>query len=105
MQAPLGKQDNCRVVAPLSGKPIVLSKHAHDMVDEREIPLAWIEHVLRNPVFEEPDRQHPGATRAYAPVAAFGNRMLRVVYYDTGSAIRVITLFFDRRATRRMRVR
>jgi hypothetical protein len=75
------------------------------MIDGREIPLEWVEHVLQNPVFEEPDRQHPGATRAYAPIAAFGNRMLRVVYYDTGSAIRVITLFFDRRATRRMQAR
>ncbi len=87
------------------GKPLVLSKHAQDMVDEREIPLEWVEDVLHNPVFEEPDRQHSGATRAYAPIAAFGNRMLRVVYYDAGSAIRVITLFFDRRATRRMRAR
>lgn len=86
-------------------KPLVLSKHAQDMIDEREIPLSWVEHVLQNPVFEEPDRQHPSATRAYAPIAAFGSRMLRVVYYDTGSAIRVITLFFDRRATRRMRAR
>jgi hypothetical protein len=86
-------------------KPILLSKHAQDMVDEREIPLEWIEHVLQNRVFQEPDRQHPGAIRAYAPIAEFGNRMLRVVYYDTGAVIRVITLFFDRRATRRMRVR
>ena len=89
----------------MAGKPILLSKHAQDMVDEREIPLAWIEHVLENRVFEEPDRQHPGAIRAYAPIAAFANRMLRVVYYDTGAGARVITLFFDRRATRRMRTR
>jgi hypothetical protein len=85
------------------GKPLVLSRHAQDMVEEREIPLEWIEHVLQNRVFDEPDRQTPGAIRAYAPIAAFGNRVLRVVYVETGSAIRVITLFFDRRATRRMR--
>ncbi len=84
--------------------PIVLSKHAQDMVGERKIPAEWIEHVLRHPIFEEPDRQNPGAVRAYAPIAAFGNRMLRVVYYDNGVEIRVITLFFDRRATRRIQV-
>jgi Domain of unknown function (DUF4258) len=85
------------------GKPLVLSKHAQDMIEEREIPLEWIEHVLQHRIFEEPDRQTPGAIRAYAPIAAFGNRVLRVVYVETGSVIRVITLFFDRQATRRMR--
>lgn len=87
------------------GKPLVLSKHAQDMIEEREIPLEWIEHVLQSRIFEEPDRQTLGAIRAYAPIAAFGNRVLRVVYIETGSAIRVITLFFDRQATRRMRAR
>jgi hypothetical protein len=88
----------------VADKPIVLSKHAQDMIDERKIPFEWIEHALRHPIFEEPDRRNPGAVRAYAPIAAFGNRMLRVVYYDSGSEIRVITLFFDRRATRRIQV-
>jgi hypothetical protein len=88
----------------VADKPIVLSKHAQDMVDEREIPLDWIERVLRHPVFDEPDRRNPGAVRAYAPIAEFGNRMLRVVYYDDGNQIRVITLFFDRRAARRSRM-
>jgi Domain of unknown function (DUF4258) len=58
----------------VADKPIVLSKHAQDMVDEREIMLQWIEQVLRNPVFEEPDPRHPGAVRACAPITAFGNR-------------------------------
>lgn len=85
------------------GRQLQLSKHAQDMANEREIPLGWIERVLESPTFEEPDVEHAGATRAYAPIIEFGNRMLRVVYYDTGSAVRVITLFFDRRATRRSR--
>jgi hypothetical protein len=85
------------------GRQLALSKHAQDMVDERKIPLGWIERVLELPTFEEPDVEHPGATRAYAPIMGFGNRMLRVVYYDTGSVVRVITLFFYRRATTRSR--
>jgi hypothetical protein len=75
------------------------------MVDEREIAIEWIERVLRSPAFEEPDPRHRGAVGAYASIAEFGNRMLRVVYYDTGTEIRVITLFFDRRATARVRSR
>jgi hypothetical protein len=88
----------------MADRPILLSKHAQDMIDERKIPLDWIERVLANPVFKEPDTNHLGATRAYAPIAEFANRMLRVVYYDSGVELRVITLFFDRRATRRRRV-
>jgi hypothetical protein len=42
-----------------------------------------------------------GAIRAFGRVAAFGNRMLRVVYYDAGTEYRIITVFFDRRASRR----
>ena len=52
----------------MADKPIVLSKHAQDMIDERKIPFEWVEHVLRHPIFEEPDRQNAGAVRAYAPV-------------------------------------
>jgi len=85
-------------------KSIVLSKHAQDMADEREIPRQWIERVLRNPAFEQPDRRNPRAMRAYASIPEAGNRMLRVVYYDRGTEIRVITLFFDRQATRRSRM-
>jgi hypothetical protein len=87
----------------MPNKPLFLTKHAQDMVDEREIPLDWIERVLDAPVFEEPDTTHIEATRAYAPIVEFGNRMLKVVYYDSGTIIRVITLHFDRRATRRSR--
>ena len=59
----------------------------------RKIVREWIEQVLQNTVFEGTDPHHPMPIRAYAPIAAFGNRMLRVVYYDTGTEIRVITLF------------
>jgi hypothetical protein len=87
----------------MGNKPLILTKHAQDMVNERETQLDWIQRVLDAPVFEEPDTTHMGATRAYAPIAEFGNRMLRVVYYDNQTTVRVITLHFDRRATRRSR--
>ena len=43
----------------------------------------------------------PDATRAFRRIAAFGNRVLRVVYYDAGTEYRIITVFFDRQASRR----
>jgi Domain of unknown function (DUF4258) len=43
----------------VADKPIFLSKHAQDMVNERDIDPQWIEQVLQNPVFVEPDPRHP----------------------------------------------
>jgi hypothetical protein len=86
-------------------KPIVLSRHAQRVVSERRLAEEWIAEVIRNPAFTKPDPTQPGAIRAFGRVAAFGNRMLRVVYYDAGMEYRIITVFFDRRASRRRPIR
>jgi hypothetical protein len=70
------------------------------VVRERKLREEWIAEVIRSPVFTEPDPTQPGAIRAFRRIAAFGNRMLRVVYYDTGTEYRIITVFFDRKASR-----
>ena len=55
----------------------------------------------QEPGFYRADPTQPGAIRAFRRIAAFGNRVLRVVYYDAGSEYRIITVFFDRQASRR----
>ena len=70
------------------------------MVRERKLREEWIAEAIRSPVFTEADPTQPGAIRAFRRIAAFGNRMLRVVYYDTGTEYRIITVFFDRQASR-----
>jgi len=87
----------------VADKPIVLSTHVQHSAAERKIAEEWIAQVVRNPVTRKPDPTRPGATRAFGPIAAFGNRMLRVVYYDVETEYQVVTVFFDRRATRRRR--
>jgi hypothetical protein len=87
----------------VADKPIVLSRHAQRVVRERKLLEEWIAEVIRSPVFTEPDPNQPGAIRAFRRIAAFGNRMLRVVYYDAETEYRVITVFFDRRASGRRR--
>lgn len=82
-------------------KPIVLSRHAQHVVGERKLTEEWIVEVVRNPAFTQTDPTQPGAIRAFGRIAAFGNRMLRVVYYDAGAEYRIITVFFDRRVSRR----
>jgi hypothetical protein len=86
-------------------KPIILSRHAQHVIGERKLAQEWIAGVIRAPAFTEPDPTQPGAIRAFGRVAAFGNRMLRVVYYDAGTEYRIITVFFDRRASRRRSAR
>ena len=89
----------------MPGKPIVLSRHARHVVGERKLAQEWIAETIHSPAFTEPDPTQPGAIRAFRRIAAFGNRVLRVVYYDAGTEYRVITVFFDRQASRRRQVR
>ena len=84
----------------MTDKPIVLSRHAQHVVDERKLAEEWIAEAIASPDFTEPDPTQPGI-RAFRRIAASGNRALRVVYYDAGTEYRIITVFFDRHASRR----
>jgi hypothetical protein len=61
----------------VTDKPIVLSRHASDVVAERKLAVEWIAAVIQSPAFTEPDPTQLGALRAFGRIAAFGNRMLR----------------------------
>lgn len=80
----------------MSPKPIKLTLHAARVVAERRIREEWIIETIERPLATEPDLYHKDAIRAFAPVAAFGNRVLRVVYCEEPAGRRIITVFFDR---------
>ena len=84
----------------LAMKPIVFTFHAPVRMAERAIAAEWIERTVREPTWTEPDPKDPHAERRYRPVPEFGDRVLRVVVAETAAAIRVITVTFDRGATR-----
>jgi hypothetical protein len=44
-----------------------LTEHAKKVLAEREIPLEWLERVLREPVLREPDPDHASLERRYRP--------------------------------------
>jgi hypothetical protein len=69
-------------------------------VGERNLAEEGIAEAINSPDFTEPGPTQPGAIRAFRRIAAFGNRVLRVVYYDAGTEYRIITVFFDRQASR-----
>jgi hypothetical protein len=81
-------------------KPVVLTGHAKTALAERNIELKWVEATARTPEWRAPDATEPQAERRFAPVAERGGRVLRVACVETDTEIRVLTVFFDRKAKR-----
>ena len=81
-------------------KLLFLTQHAQDAIGERDIQLAWIERTVWAPEWTEPDPRRPGVERRFRTIPGFGGRALRVACYESGDAIRILTVFFDRDARR-----
>jgi hypothetical protein len=77
----------------------VLTEHARDALEKREIALAWVERVLDAPEATEADPVDPDLEHRLAAIPERGNRVLRVILNPTTSPTRVVTAFFDRRRT------
>ena len=73
-----------------------LTKHAKDVLNERELPLAWLERVLDAPQRIEPDPDDGELVHHLGRIAEHGDRVLRVVVNKTVRPARVITRYFDR---------
>jgi Domain of unknown function (DUF4258) len=73
-----------------------LTEHAKEMLEEREIPLEWLERVLNEPVLREPDPDDASLERRYRPIPEREGRVLRVVVNATSEPVRVVSVFFDR---------
>lgn len=75
---------------------IIYTRHALEVMTEREILPAWVERALAAPEADEPDRTDPALWRAFLSIPERDGRILRVVYSAQAEEIRVITAFFDR---------
>ena len=71
------------------------TSHAKDMLEERQIPEAWIERALANP--DRRQLHDDGTVHCIKRIAEYGDRHLRVVIDADEWPTRVITFFFDRR--------
>ena len=76
--------------------PYKLTEHAQMRLNERDIPLEWVERTLFSPQLIEPDKTDSELYCALATIPEFGNRVLRVVYKPTENHVKVITVHFDR---------
>jgi uncharacterized DUF497 family protein len=84
----------------MTAKPLVLTAHAVIRLEERHIPMEWVEDTARNPDWSGPDRYDPEVERRFRAIPACGHRVLRVACVETDTAIRVISVLFDRKARR-----
>jgi hypothetical protein len=73
----------------------VLSKHAEVSATEREILLEWIREALEEPELREADIREAGVELFYARIAAYGNRVLKVVVNVQVDPWRVMSVYFD----------
>ncbi|MEW6777753.1 MAG: DUF4258 domain-containing protein [Bdellovibrionota bacterium] len=80
--------------------PYELSKHAADVIVEREIPLEWVARTVASPAWREADPSDDTLVHALLPIGEFGGRILRVVYNPRTAPWRIVTVHFDRRARR-----
>lgn len=77
----------------------VLTEHARDALEKRQIPIAWMEHALTRPEVTEADPVDPDLEHRLARIPEFGNRVLRVIINSKRTPPLVVTVFFDRRRT------
>lgn len=73
-----------------------LTQHARDVLREREIHKEWLEQVLQNPEWTEPDSTDRDLEHRLGRIEKYGNRILRVVVNPRVDPMRVITVYFDR---------
>jgi len=74
-----------------------LTAHAKDALAKRQIALEWMEQVLSAPEWTERDPADADLEHRLAHVAAFGNRVLRVIVNVKIDPPRIVTAYFDRR--------
>ena len=73
-----------------------LTKHAQKALNEREIPMEWLERTLAAPELVLPDPDDATVERRFRRIPEFGGRVLRVAVNTTVEPKRVVSVFFDR---------
>jgi Domain of unknown function (DUF4258) len=79
-----------------------LSRHVKDVISARQVRLVWLEQVLDSPEVVEADRDDPELVHHVGRIKEHGNRALRVVFNNSVSPVRIVTVYFDRKMKGRL---
>ena len=74
-----------------------LTKHAQHVLQEREIPIEFMESVLQNPQLSIPDENDPELEHLLAKIPEFGGRVLRIIINKKVDPVRIVTVYYDRK--------
>ena len=85
----------------MTSAEFIYTRHAEEMLVERDLSRSWIETTITHPEMVEPDPDRPNVLRAYRRIPERRGLWLRVAYVLAGDSARVITAFFDRAQRRK----
>ncbi len=75
---------------------LTYTKHAREMMVQRNITADWIAKTLSAPEVEGIDATDSTLQFAYKRIPEFDNRWLKVIYKTESLGKKIITVFFDR---------
>jgi hypothetical protein len=78
-----------------------LTRHARDVIEERQIQLEWLERTLAKPGLIEPDAADSALESRFAKIGVW-RRILRVVVNTQVVPKRVVSAYFDRKMKGRL---
>lgn len=84
----------------MAPKPFAFTIHAKRAIAERDLAAEWIEDTVRKPDWVEADPTRPGVERRFRIIPDYGGRVLRAAVVENDVEIRILTVFFDRKARR-----
>ncbi len=73
-----------------------ITGHAHRVIQERQIPMSYIEKVLHNPQLTHPDTEDEELVHYLAAIKEAEGRVLRVIINRHAVPNRLITVYYDR---------
>ncbi len=79
-------------------KPLRFSAHATTVMRERGLDIGWVEAIVLDPLWREPDPKDSDVERRFGIVPERGGRIMRVACVEDEMEIRIISAFLDRGA-------
>ena len=75
----------------------VISNHAKSMIQERNLDEDWLWRALRSP--DEISRGKDGNLHVFKEIPEKNNKYIHLIINDENTPHRIVTIFFDRRAS------